>query len=46
MGMTGFDEADESSWRIGNVEVVRIGGSRSKKQTKVTANDEYFALAA
>jgi hypothetical protein len=45
-GVIGFDEAYESSWRIGNAEAVRIGISRSKKQTKILANDEYYALAA
>jgi hypothetical protein len=30
----------------GNVEAVRIGVSRSKKQNKLNANDEVYALAA
>jgi len=45
-GRHGFDGADERSWRIGNAEAVRIGNSRSKKQTKINATEEAFALAA
>jgi len=44
-GVIGFDGADESSWRIGNAKAVRIGFTRSKKQTKINA-EEAFALAA
>jgi len=45
-GRHGFDGADESSWRIGNVEAVRTESSRSKKQTTIPANDEVYAQAA
>jgi len=46
MGMFWVRQVLKSSWRIVKAEDVRIGDSWSKKQLKVNANDDTFAIAA
>jgi hypothetical protein len=46
MGVSWVRQVLKVSWRIVKAEDVRVGSSWPKKQTKLNANDETFALAA
>jgi hypothetical protein len=47
MGLPWFRQGQEyGNGQSGNVEAVRVGGTRPKKQNKLNANDEAFLMAA